>query len=136
MNDLIRLLDNISYKELGRICGEAELPKSGKKIALIKRLVENLSEEKLREHLIEFMGVGAKIQEHILVPKHRMMDDKEVQKLIARLGIKKWQLPKLLDRDPIAILLGARPGRVLEIKRRSETAGDSTYYRLVIRSGV
>ncbi len=136
MNDLIRLLDNISYKELGRICGEEELPKSGKKIDLIKRLVENLPEEKLRAHLIEFMGVGAKIQEHILVPTHRLMEDKEVQKLIAGLGIKKWQLPKLLDKDPIAILLGARPGRVLEIKRRSETAGESTYYRLVIRSGV
>ncbi len=136
MKDIVRLLDNISYKELARICGEEELPKSGKKIVIIKRLVEHLPEEKLRSHLIEFMGIGKKIAEHNYVPKHRIMNEKEIQELILKLGIKRWQLPKIFDKDPMSMLIGAKPGDIIELTRNSQTAGESIYYRLVIRSGV
>ncbi len=135
MSNFIKVLSKISYKELGRICEEEGLPKSGKKDELVKRIAENLSEDRIREHVIEFLGVGKKVLEHELVPQHRIMSKEEVEELKKKYGIKKWQLPKILHKDPVALLLGAKPGDVLEIKRKSETAGEATYYRLVVRSG-
>lgn len=133
MSDLVRMLSKVSYKELAKICGDYELSKSGKKLDLVKRLVEAVPEEELRGRIIEFMGIGKKILEHNTVPKHKILDPEKVKGVTEKFGIKKWQFPKIVDRDPIVILLGARPGDVLEITRNSETAGDSKYYRLVVR---
>lgn len=131
---MVRLLGKLGYRELARICGEEELKKSGKKIDLIKRLVDDVSEEKLRAYVMEYMGVGKKILEHSWVPKHVVMKEDKVKQLLERLGIKKNQLPKMLDSDPVAMLLGARPGDVLEITRVRETSGENKYYRVVVRS--
>ncbi|MBR9681236.1 MAG: DNA-directed RNA polymerase subunit H [Candidatus Altiarchaeota archaeon] len=83
---------------------------------------------------MEYMGVGKKILEHSWVPKHVVMKEDKVKQLLERLGIKKNQLPKMLDSDPVAMLLGARPGDVLEITRVRETSGENKYYRVVVRS--
>ena len=133
MNDIIRLLDGVSYRNLTKLCGEEGLKKSGKKSEVIKRLVENMEEETLRTYIMDFLGIGGKMTEHDYVPEHRKMAKEEIDVLKEKLGIKKWQLPKILDRDPIAMLLGAKPGDVLEIVRKSPTAGTSKYYRFVIR---
>lgn len=135
MGDLARMLSKVRYRELARICGEEGLRKSGKKTDLVKRLVESVPEETLRVYIIEFMGIGKKILEHDLVPEHKIMKADAVKELIKRYGIKKWQLPKIFDKDPIVMLLGAKPGDILEIRRKSQTAGETTYYRLVVRSG-
>ena len=134
MEDLIRLLGKLGYRDLAKICGEEELKKSGKKIDLIKRLVADVSTEKLRTYAMEFMGVGKKILDHNWVPKHEIMTDVAVEKLLTNLGIKKNQLPKILDSDPISMLLGAKPGDILEITRVRETSGENKYYRIVVRS--
>jgi DNA-directed RNA polymerase subunit H len=134
MGDLARMLSKVRYRELARICGEEELRKSGKKIDLVQRLVESVPEETLRVYIIEFMGIGKKIMEHDLVPEHKIMKSGKVVELLKKYGIKRWQLPKIFDKDPIVMLLGAKPGDVLEIKRKSQTAGETTYYRLVVRS--
>ena len=134
MEDLSRLLGKLGYRELARICGEEELKKSGKKIDLVKRLTEVVPEEKLRTYVMEFLGVGKKILEHDWVPKHRIMKPEEIEKLMVVQGIKKNQLPKVLDSDSVSMLLGARPGDVLEIIRVRETSGENKYYRVVVRS--
>jgi DNA-directed RNA polymerase subunit H len=127
------MLSEVSYKKLSKICGEYELSKSGKKIELIKRLVENAPEEELRVKVIEFMGISKKLLEHETVPNHKILDKEKIEELTKKFGIKKWQFPKITDKDPIVILVGAKPGNVLEIVRDSETAGTSKYYRLVVR---
>jgi len=134
VEDLKRLLEKLGYRELARICGEEELKKSGKKIDLVKRLAENVPEEKLRAYVMEYLGVGKRILDHEWVPKHRIMKDEEVDKLLLAKGIRKNQLPKILDSDPVSMLLGARPGNVLEITRFRETSGENKYYRVVVRS--
>ena len=134
MEDLTRLLAKLGYRELAQICGEEELKKSGKKTDLVKRLIEEVSEEKLRAHVMTYMGVGNKILTHQWVPKHRIMSDDEVEKLLQAQGIKKNQLPKILDNDPVSMLIGARPGNVLEVTRVRETVGENKYYRVVVRS--
>jgi len=133
MNDVIELLNKLKYKELVKIAEAEGIKKSGKKPELIKRLAENVPEETLRAHVLELMGLGKKILEHEWVPKHRIMKPQEVEELLKKYGIKKWQLPKMLVTDPVAMLLGAKPGDVIEITRKSPTAGEAKYYRVVVR---
>ena len=134
MNELKALLEKLSYKQLVKICEEEGLQKSGRKSEVLKRVLENVPEEKLRAHVLEFMGFSGKILEHELVPKHRIMGEDEVKELLERLGIKKWQLPKILESDPVAMVIGARAGDVIEITRKSPTAGEAKYYRVVVKS--
>ena len=129
----MRLLRGLKYRELVKIAEAEGIKKTGKKTELIKRLVENVSEEKLRAHIIEQKGFEKKILEHEWVPKHRIMKPEEVEELLKKYGIKKWQLPKILDSDPVAMILGAKPGDVIEITRKSPTAGEAKYYRVVVR---
>jgi DNA-directed RNA polymerase subunit H len=69
---------------------------------------------------------------HILVPEHVIMAKEEVDELLKKYNITLGQLPKISVKDPAAKLLDAKPGDVIKITRKSETAGQSKYYRLVI----
>ena len=76
--------------------------------------------------------VPKKILQHELVPEHRILDLEEAAALLRRLGVKPWQLPQISINDPIARLLGAKPGDIIEIRRKSPTAGEALYYRIVV----
>ncbi len=71
------------------------------------------------------------ILQHALVPEMRVLSAKEKEKLLKKLGIEEHQLPKMLAADPCALALKAKPGDVLEIKRK-DPSGEYLYYRLVI----
>jgi len=73
-----------------------------------------------------------RLQDHILVPKHEILGEKEVEELLKFLGVSKEQLPKIKASDPIVKEIGAKPGDVIKITRKSLTAGVSIYYRLVV----
>lgn len=70
--------------------------------------------------------------EHVLSPKYEILDEDEKRELLRRCRIKPYNLPRILSNDPAVKALGAKVGDVLKITRRSETAGESTYYRLVV----
>ena len=70
--------------------------------------------------------------EHELVPKHEILEEEELNLVLQKYGIDKDNLPKIKSSDAIAKAIGAKRGNVLKITRRSVTAGESTYYRLVI----
>ncbi|MHC1610923.1 MAG: DNA-directed RNA polymerase subunit H [Candidatus Methanospirareceae archaeon] len=72
------------------------------------------------------------ILEHELVPKHEIMDEDEVAELLKTYKIKKEQLPKIKSSDPVIKEIKAEVGDVVRITRRSEIAGKSLSYRLVI----
>jgi len=72
------------------------------------------------------------ILDHELVPKHEILSGKEKKELLERLSVKEDQLPKILDKDPVVKTIGAKSGDVLKITRKSPTAGEATYYRVVI----
>jgi DNA-directed RNA polymerase subunit H len=69
-----------------------------------------------------------------LVPKHEIVPKDEEQKVLASVGVPKQQLSKMLDTDPQAKRLGAKPGQIVKIARvgNFETI-PNTYYRLVVR---
>ena len=72
------------------------------------------------------------VMENYLVPRHSIISEEEVKKLLERYGITLSQLPKILMMDPCSKALNAKPGDVLKVERQSPTAGTSQYYRLVV----
>jgi DNA-directed RNA polymerase subunit H len=68
-----------------------------------------------------------------LVPKHVVLSEKEKENVMKMYGIKKLnQFPKILQSDPVIKILKAKPGDLIKIIRKSDTAGESIYYRVVI----
>ena len=74
------------------------------------------------------------IMEHQLVPYHIIISDKEKKELLEKLNITPDQLPKIINNDPVAINIGAEPGQIIKIIRKSHTANQAEAYRLVIES--
>jgi DNA-directed RNA polymerase subunit H len=70
--------------------------------------------------------------DHGLVPKHEIMSEGELKSVLNKYSIEKEQLPKLKVQDPVCKEIGASIGDVIKITRKSQTAGEAEYYRLVI----
>jgi DNA-directed RNA polymerase subunit H len=71
------------------------------------------------------------IQEHKLVPKHEIMTEEEIANEFSDVDYDYKDLPKIKSDDPVAEVIGAKPGDVLRITRDSETAGVFVTYRIV-----
>ncbi len=72
------------------------------------------------------------ITNHMLVPKHEILDDKSKQKVLDDFGLELDQLPKISKDDPAIKAKGLKEGTVLRIARDSATLGTSDYYRVVV----
>jgi len=72
------------------------------------------------------------VAKHSLVPKHIKLSDKEKEKLLERYSITTDQLPKIRLTDPALMNLDAKEGDVIKIVRKSPTAGEADYYRIVV----
>ncbi len=72
------------------------------------------------------------ITPHYLVPKHTKLNEKETEKFLEKYNISIKELPKILISDPALANMDVKPGDVIKIDRKSETAGKTTYYRGVI----
>jgi DNA-directed RNA polymerase subunit H len=72
------------------------------------------------------------IFEHGLVPFHEILSEKEKNHLIAQFKVKPYQMPQIRSGDPAVKVIGAKPGDVLKITRKSTTAGEHITYRYVV----
>jgi DNA-directed RNA polymerase subunit H (RpoH/RPB5) len=73
------------------------------------------------------------ILKHVIVPEHRVMSDNEVKDIMLKYNItNKNQLPDISRFDPVARVIGLRPGQVCHIIRPSKTAIEANYYRACI----
>lgn len=73
------------------------------------------------------------ILEHVLVPPHRVMVESEVKKIMTKYNITdKVQFPDISRFDPVARVIGLRPGQVCNIIRASKTAIETNYYRICV----
>ena len=132
--NVAHLLQKLKYKELLTIVKDEELELKGKKSKLIRELGKILPPEKIWEHYRKFRGSRLDVQEHFLVPFHEIMKQKDVEALLKRYECTLNDLPKVKDTDMMVLKIGARAGDVLRITRKSQTAGEAKYYRLVVRN--
>ena len=72
------------------------------------------------------------ILEHELIPVHEKVPLEEAMKLLKKLGIEPWQLPWISADDPVVKAIGAQPGDIIRITRKSPTAGAFITYRYVV----
>jgi DNA-directed RNA polymerase subunit H len=72
------------------------------------------------------------ITKHELVPKHILLSEEEKKKLLKELGIKLSDLPRIKVSDPAIKHLNPKPGDIVKIIRKSPTAGEYIYYRVVV----
>jgi DNA-directed RNA polymerase subunit H len=71
---------------------------------------------------------------HFLVPKHELLTKEEAVEVAKRYNASLSQFPYILSSDPVAKEIGAKPGDLVRITRRSETAGSTVYYRYVVEA--
>ena len=73
------------------------------------------------------------ITKNELVSKHVLLTDNEKQELTNSYKITLRQLPRILLNDPVIQQLGGKIGDVVKIVRKSLNAGESAYYRIVVK---
>jgi len=72
------------------------------------------------------------IFEHDLVPLHEVVSQEERKELSEKYHAEPFQFPWIKSVDPIAIILGAKPGDIVRITQKSQTAGKYETYRYVV----
>jgi DNA-directed RNA polymerase subunit H len=72
------------------------------------------------------------IFEHKLVPRHEILTEKEKEHLLTQYRLQPYQLPQIKSVDPAVKVIGARPGDILRVIRKSQTAGEHIAYRYVV----
>jgi len=78
------------------------------------------------------MTTTINVSDHILVPEHSVLADKEKAILFDEYNINFISLPKISKNDPALKHLSVKIGDVIKIKRNSPTSKISIYYRGVV----
>ena len=73
-----------------------------------------------------------KIFDHDFVSKHEILTPEEKEKFLGELKVKPHQLPRIKASDPATIAVGAQPGDIVRVIRKSPTAGKYVAYRYVV----
>jgi len=98
---------------------------------LIKLMASLYKTDGIYFGIINIYNLLFNILEHKLVPEHRIMSQPEITNLYEKYNITDdQQLPEICRFDPVIMLIGARPGNVIEITRPSRMSITSKYYRL------
>jgi DNA-directed RNA polymerase subunit H len=71
------------------------------------------------------------VSQHNLVPEHTVLDEEDVEEVLAEYDIDRTDLPKIKRTDP-ALPAEAEVGDVVEIVRDSRTTDRAVVYRLVV----
>ena len=60
---------------------------------------------------------------HELVPKHTKLSDSEKNKVLEKYNVSANALPRISKDDPSIETLNIKPGDIIKIERKSQTAG-------------
>lgn len=75
-----------------------------------------------------------KVMDHLLVPKHEILNEKEVKKVSVQYSATPDQFPYIQISDPALRELEPKVGNLVKITRQSQTAGETIYYRFVVEA--
>ena len=100
----------------------------------LNNLVKHIWEQdKIFIVIIGIKRLQYNILEHSLVPSHRIIYDNELKDVKLKFNITDdQQFPEISRFDPVAQVIGIRPGEVCEIIRPSKTAITTHYYRICV----
>jgi len=73
-----------------------------------------------------------KSDKHIIIPRHSQLSDSQKEKLLEKYNISEKELPRIFKSDPGIISLNSKPGDVIKITRKSQTASEAVFYRVVV----
>ncbi|KAL8215350.1 hypothetical protein R6Q57_004799 [Mikania cordata] len=71
------------------------------------------------------------ITKHVLKPKHRVITDREKEKLLMKFNLDEKQLPRMSQKDAIAQYYGLEKGQVIEVTYNGEITGLHVTYRCI-----
>ena len=72
-----------------------------------------------------------KVDKHTLTPKHAKLGEREKTQLLERYHVTSKELPKISKADAAIRELEPKPGDIIKVTRKSQTAGESFFYRVV-----
>jgi DNA-directed RNA polymerase subunit H len=150
----ITILDRENEKSLIRIVTESKLASGNVGVNQVKTMKRDLEKGNIesailvaegfshsarreaRRNRVELVSKGMlpsfNVFNHELVPKHEILPKEEAEELLRKLRIEPYKLPQIKTSDPIVILIGAKPGDILKVTRKSLTAGSYVSYRYVV----
>ncbi|UCC59130.1 MAG: DNA-directed RNA polymerase subunit H [Candidatus Bathyarchaeum sp.] len=70
--------------------------------------------------------------DHDFVSKHEILTPEERKMILEKYKVQPYQLPRIKASDPAIIAVGANPGDVVRVIRKSATAGKYVAYRYVV----
>ncbi|MFC1740967.1 DNA-directed RNA polymerase subunit H [Nanoarchaeota archaeon] len=70
--------------------------------------------------------------QHVLIPKHKKISEKEKKDLLEKHHITVNELPSINKNDPALAGVDVEPEDVIRIERESPTAGETVFYRGVV----
>ncbi|MEM5829155.1 MAG: DNA-directed RNA polymerase subunit H [Candidatus Aenigmatarchaeota archaeon] len=74
------------------------------------------------------------VEKHTLVPKHIILSEEEKVEVLKKYRASLRQFPKILITDPAIADKNPKVGDIVKIIRKSPTAGETVYYRVVVRA--
>tara|TARA_Y100000768_G_C23955825_1_gene672718 strand:- start:897 stop:1526 length:630 start_codon:yes stop_codon:yes gene_type:complete len=80
--------------------------------------------------LLNIKRLQFNILEHSLVPPHRALSHDEALTIKNKYNVSDQQLPNISYFSPVSLVMGFRPGDIIEIKRKSRTSIHNFYYRI------
>ena len=74
------------------------------------------------------------IKKHVLIPKHAKLSEKEKEEVLKRYSATIDDFPRILKRDAALQGINVKYGDMIKIIRKSPTAGQTVFYRVVVLS--
>jgi DNA-directed RNA polymerase subunit H (RpoH/RPB5) len=100
---------------------------------LTSKLVHLWETDKIFVVMVSIKRLQFNILKHVLVPRHIVISEEEEKRVMKRFNIsEKSEFPDISRFDPVAQVIGLRPGNVCKIERPSKTAIVSEYYRVCV----
>ena len=98
---------------------------------IMKEIRDKYREENIHMSVRSILTMQFNIMNHASVPKHRVLFDDEKKAIFEKYHIKSDdKLPEISQFDPVAIVIGLRPGQLCKIIRPNKTSLNSVYYRI------
>lgn len=132
------------FKKIFGTIKDTDLDSKAEIVIISEQPLTNFIKHQIRTEKTEHPGIYIEnyeykmfaivIPNHIMVPKHIIMEDAEVAEFCANFHTQPSRMDKILVTDPPVVWLGARPGDVIKVIRDSEITGTSIGYRVVVRA--